>query len=114
MTRRQKDIIRALDRLPAAEKRAALHALRSLQGSPSRARALEAVGSVIKAAARGHAKRPQDRASDHATRLLIGARVPREAAQRYKAAADREGVSLYRWTVNALEAAAMAGKTDDG
>lgn len=102
----QRAILRALDRLPADQRRAAARALLRLEGRGpvSRARALEVLGDLIRAQARTNARRVSDARTDSARRTLIGARVPRADAERYRAAAADEGVSLYAWTVAALNA----------
>ena len=102
----QRAILRALDRLPADQRRAAARALLRLEGRGpvSRARALEVLGDLIRAQARTNARRVSDARTDSARRTLVGARVPRADADRYRAAAAAEGVSLYAWTVAALNA----------
>lgn len=102
----QRAILRALDRLPADQRRAAARALLRLSGHGpvSRARALEVLGDLVKAQARTNARRVSDARTDSTRRTLIGARVPRADADRYRAAAAEEGVSLYAWTVAALNA----------
>lgn len=102
----QRAILRALDRLPADQRRAAARALLRLsgRGPVSRARALEVLGDLVKAQARTNARRVSDARTDSARRTLIGARVPRADAERYRASAAAEGVSLYAWTVAALNA----------
>lgn len=102
----QRAILRALDRLRADQRRAAARALLRLEGRGPvpRARALEVVGDLIRAQARTDARRTSDARTDSTRRTLIGARVPRADADRYRAAAAAEGVSLYAWTVAALNA----------
>lgn len=102
-------IMAAVEQLPAEERRAAKRALLRLdgRGPVSKSRAIEAAGDIIRAAARGHAKRASDRETDRRRRVLVGARVPRELAQRYQAAAAAQGVSLYAWAVAALTRAAQ-------
>lgn len=102
----QRAILRALDRLPADQRRAAARALLRLEGRGPvpRARALEVVGDLVRAQARTNARRVSDARTDSARRTLVGARVPRADAERYRAAAAAEGVSLYAWTVAALNA----------
>lgn len=41
--------------------------------------------------------------SDMRSRLLVGARVPRQTAERYRHCAKLHGISLYRFVCNALE-----------
>lgn len=101
----QRAILRALDRLPADQRRAAARALLRLsgRGPVSRARALEVLGELVKAQARTNARRTSDARTDSTRRTLVGARVPRADADRYRAAAAAEGVSLYAWVRDALE-----------
>lgn len=112
-------LLTRLNRLPAADRKAAEKALRQIKTrKPSRAAALDIVADMVQAATRTHAKRAQDTASDHARRCLIGARLPREEVDRYRAAAAKEGVSLYRWTASALQSAyqrhkAIYGRADN-
>lgn len=40
---------------------------------------------------------------DHEKRTLVGPRLPRETADRYRAAAYAAGMSLYAWSWNAME-----------
>lgn len=111
-------LLTRLDRLPAADRKAAEKALRRIKTrKPSRTAALDIVADMVQAATRTHAKRAQDAASDHARRCLIGARLPREEVDRYRTAAAKEGVSLYRWTAYALQSAyqrheAIYGRAD--
>lgn len=102
----QRAILRALDRLPADQRRAAARALLRLEGRGpvSRARALEVLGDLIRAQARTNARRVSNARTDSARRTLVGARIPRADADRYRAAAAAESVSLYAWTVAALNA----------
>ena len=44
-----------------------------------------------------------DRETDHLRRLLVGARIPRPLAEKYRAAAKTSGRSLYRFVLDALE-----------
>ena len=44
-----------------------------------------------------------DAVTDLGRRLLVGARVPRELAERYRECATEHGLSLYRFVCNALE-----------
>ena len=48
-------------------------------------------------------KKASDKRTDRVRRTLVGARVPRELAQRCQAAAEEEGVSLYAWVSGVLE-----------
>lgn len=94
-------------RLPTPERRTVTRALYSLRRRHiSQTAALEAASDIILARARTEARRKSDKQTDTRRRVLVGARVPREAAEQYRAAAERAGISLYRWVANALEAAA--------
>lgn len=44
-----------------------------------------------------------DARTDRGRRLLVGARVPWERAERYRSCAREHGLSLYRFVANALE-----------
>jgi len=44
-----------------------------------------------------------DAVTDQARRILVGARLPRETAEKYRACASEHGLSLYRFICNALE-----------
>lgn len=59
--------------------------------------------NVLTAARRHDQRRESDRATDTARRLTIGARLPREVAERYRAAARAAGLSLYSWVWGACE-----------
>lgn len=55
--------------------------------------------------ARLHRRRDQDHERDRRTRVLIGARLPRDVAARVESAAMLRGVSVYRWVSDAIIAA---------
>lgn len=100
-------VSRALDRLPVDQRKAALRALRQVTGKAPlvlRVRAFEAIGDLIRAQARTNDRRKSDAQTDATRRTLVGARVPRADADRYRAAAAAEGLSVYAWTVAALNA----------
>lgn len=100
-------VSRALDRLPVDQRKAALRALRQVTGKAPlvlRVRAFEAIGDLIRAQARTNDRRKSDAKTDATRRTLVGARVPRADADRYRAAAAAEELSLYAWTVAALNA----------
>lgn len=107
MKQRQEYILRARDRLLEPERSAADRAMRLIKetkkGWLSKSRAVDAVGIMIRASARGTHKKAADRRNDAAARTLVGARIPRETAQRYREAAAAQGMSLYRWVCTALE-----------
>lgn len=102
--------------LPTDERQAANAALLRIMGRrqiPGSV-ALAALSQIVDATARGARRRRIDRAGDAARRVLIGARVRRDRAEIYRAAAARQGVSLYAWTVAALDAAAAAAAEGEG
>lgn len=105
MQQRYNYLLRARDRLLQPERSAADKAIGMIRHKRvvSQLKALDALALVIRASARGSHKRPQDRANDAAARTLVGARIPRETAGRYREAAAAEGISLYRWVCTALE-----------
>lgn len=107
MKQRQDYILRAREKLLEPERSAADKAMRLIQdtkkGRLSKVRAIDAVGLMIRASARGTHKKAADRRNDAAARTLVGARIPRETARRYREAAAAQGVSLYRWVCTALE-----------
>lgn len=105
MQQRYNYLLRARDRLLQPERSAADKALKMIRHKTtvSQLRALDALALVIRASARGTHKAAQDRRNDKAARTLVGARIPRETARRYREAAAAEGTSLYRWVCTALE-----------
>lgn len=48
-------------------------------------------------------RQESDAATDQGRRLLVGARVPRPLAEKYRACAKARGISLYRFVCLALE-----------
>lgn len=104
-----------LETLPKDEREAAKTAIYRVMGRrqiPGPV-ALAALGKIIDATARGARRRRIDRAGDAARRVLVGARVRRDRAEVYRAAAARQGVSLYAWTVAALDAAAADNENNE-
>ena len=61
------------------------------------------VVELLQAERRARQRRRSDRITDPARRLTIGARIPRETAERYQAAAADVGMSAYEWTWRAVE-----------
>ena len=94
--------------LPPAEQQGVIEALRLLAAETD-PEAYQAGLRIIKTYARVVRKRASDHATDHARRVLVGARVPREDAARYRAAAHALDISLYAWVHQALDAYADAG-----
>lgn len=85
--------------MSAHEKRVAAH----LMSHKADFDAAETVLELVAARGQTVRKRSSDQRTDRDRRVLVGARVSRAAAGRYKAAAEAIGVSLYRFTVEALE-----------
>ncbi len=56
-------------------------------------------------AAARRARRRAYQAKDNERRTLVGARLPRETAERVKDAARAERVSVYRWVSDAIDRA---------
>ena len=61
------------------------------------------IDGVLRTFAREQRKKESDKRTDAQRRILVGARVPRELAERCRAKAKAQGKSLYRFTVDALE-----------
>lgn len=115
MIKRYARMIDRMQQLPAADRHAIERALKRIRTKAvTRGAALDMVADIVQAAARTRAKRAQDAASDHARRCLVGARLPRETANRYRAAAAEKGVSLYRWVSDALQSAYQLQSTTYG
>lgn len=106
---------RDLLRLSAQERRAIDALMRQTAGlrkKTDRAAMTKKVAYMANACARTNARRTSDRNTDHDRRTLVGARLKREQAERYKQIAQATGRSLYRFVADALEAeASRAGET---
>lgn len=76
----------------SAEEQAAL--LRALDAGRD-----DLVASLIRARRR----RAQKQDSDVGSRILVGARIHRQTAERYRSCARKRGISLYRFVCSALE-----------
>ena len=61
------------------------------------------IDGVLRTFARQQRKKESDERTDAQRKILVGARVPREFAERCRAKAKAQGKSLYRCTVEALE-----------
>lgn len=120
MTYRRKRITpaQATRLLRASERRAAEGAMGALhgKGSVSKTRARQIIGGLIVAQARAQDKRAANRLTDDYSRVLVGARIPRETAAKYHQAAATQGLSVYRWVCDALAAhyATQAAKPPGG
>lgn len=92
------DIERLILELPADEKRAALSALEVVKDTIAEA----ALYEVLAARRRTEQRRRSDRETDKQRRRLVGARLPRETAERCKWEAEAEGLSLNAWVTEAI------------
>lgn len=64
---------------------------------------VEKVLAILAARGRHLRKREKDREGDGRRRILVGARVSREEAERVRRCAREKGVSVYRFVVEAIE-----------
>ncbi len=85
----------AFDLLSADEQRAVLQAVET-SSRPSD------VVAIVMAIDRTRGRRFSDRATDARRRVLVGARVPRELADKVKLAAQEKGVSVYRFVLDTI------------
>jgi len=67
--------------------------------------ALEAMEVLAAAKHRTESRRRSDRRTDGKRRKLVGAKLPIEVAEEIQLLADLQGVSVYRFVVDALDAA---------
>lgn len=63
----------------------------------------ELVTALVLARRRTQQRRDSDSETDVERRLLVGARVSRKRAERFRKCAQDHGLSLYRFVCNALE-----------
>lgn len=63
----------------------------------------ELVSALVLARRRTQQRRDSDAGTDVERRLLVGARLPRQTAERYRACARAHGLSLYSFACSALE-----------
>ena len=100
----------------SARERAALHAAmtaaRQLKRKKDRQHLLELITGIGAARGRTLAKQASDRRTDAARRQLVGARLPKAQAERCRSCAALRKVSLYRFAVDALDAACAAVERD--
>lgn len=61
------------------------------------------LGRLVLARRRAQQRRDSDAETDVKRRLLVGARLPRETAERYRECARSHGLSLYSFACSALE-----------
>lgn len=99
----ERDIVK----LSAIEKRAVKRSLEKAMQIRNRKASetmTEGIADIVAASARNAAKRKSDKQTDADRRILIGARVRREDADRYRTACGVSRRSMYRFVVDALEA----------
>ena len=92
--------------LPTIERAAmysAMVAARGLKRKKDRDFMLAKITGILAARGRFIQKSASDRRTDAARRRLVGARLPKDQAERCRACAALKGVSLYRFTVDALD-----------
>lgn len=93
-------LVRAMQEAPEDVRRAALLLY---QWAGDRAQ-VEAISQTLTDGRRARQRRESDQRTDHERRLLVGPRLPRETAERYRAAAQARHLSLYAWAAQALAA----------
>lgn len=93
-------LVRALENAAPELREAALTLWKSATSKDQ----IEAATLLLCAARRREQRRSSDRATDHARRLLVGPRLPKATAERYKAAAAARHISMYEWASQALAA----------
>lgn len=93
-------LVRAMQEAPEDVRRAALLLY---QWAGDRAQ-VEAISRTLTDGRRARQRRESDQRTDHERRLLVGPRLPRETAERYRAAAQARHLSLYSWAAQALAA----------
>lgn len=93
-------LVRAMQEAPEDVRRAALQLY---QWAGDRAQ-VEAISQTLTDGRRARQRRESDARTDPERRLLIGPRLPRETAERYRAAAQARHLSLYAWAAQALAA----------
>ena len=92
--------------VPAPERRALARAARQaakITDPGEKCRVADELARLAILLARQARKRASDRRTDHARRVLVGARLERDRAERYRQAAAQTGRSLYRFVADALE-----------
>lgn len=103
-----------LKNLPQAEQKAlqtALDQAASITNQAQQQSVLQAITAVVAVRRREQMQKESNRRTERARRHLIGAHVPLELYERCVEAAEGEAISLYRFVVNALEAACMRHET---
>lgn len=93
-------LVRALEEAPPELREATLTLWKSATSKDQ----VEAATLLLCAARRREQRRTSDRATDHTRRLLVGPRLPKATAERYKAAAAARHLSLYEWASQAFAA----------
>ena len=93
-------LIRAMQEATTKEKKAAL----LLMKNANYPKEIEAVALLLESGRRRRQRRESDAKTDHERRLLVGPRLPREVAEKYREAAQARNISLYEWASQALAA----------
>ena len=103
-----------LQKMPQAERKAVQQALdtaSSISNQAEQESVLKAITSIIEARRREQMQKESNRRTERGRRHLIGAHVPLALYERCAEAAEEESISLYRFVVNALEAACQRHET---
>lgn len=101
---RDSRIDEAVELMNLSEREAMLDAMRLARRIGGRRKEMEeAILRIALGRLRDFDRAQSDRRTDAARRVLVGARVPRNRADAYRAQADAQGVSMYRWVMDALE-----------
>lgn len=93
----------ALEQFPLSEREKISRAILKTREYGMGQSVADAITQTVIAAGRVAKKRTQDAANDHRRRVLVGARVPREFAERCRQDAQAQNMSLYAWVKLALE-----------
>lgn len=107
--RRKNNVLAGKHSMSADEAQAFEAAVEIIKRLPSfvceRRLALEAMEVLAAAKYRADSRRRSDKRTDGKRRKLVGAKLPIEVAEEIQLLADLQGVSVYRFVVDALDAA---------
>lgn len=100
---------RGIAAMSKEEREAIRAALVGLDALPAQFRGemLDLITEIAAARGRAEDRRRSDRDTDARRRVLVGARVPRDTAERCRKCASLHGLSLYRFVCQALERECM-------
>lgn len=116
--RRRGNAVMGRRRMTADEQQAFDAAVKIIERLPSfvceRRLALEAMEVLAASKQRAYARHCSDRQTDRKRRKLIGAKLPIEVAEEIELLAELQGISVYRFVVDALEAARKKVKAKYG